>query len=52
MEIHFLTTQFIAARDLVAKARDLGYRMYHAEPNAYYVAGYEVALIHESLTRI
>lgn len=52
MEVHFLIQQHIAARNLVTRLEGLGYRMYHSEPNAYYAAGYEVAFIHENLTRV
>lgn len=50
MEIHF-RKRIPAARQLVAKLEDLGYRMFHAEENAYYMDGYEIAFIHESLAR-
>lgn len=51
MEIHF-TNHLPINQKLVATLESLGYRMFHTEWNAIYKYGFEVAFIHERLTKV
>jgi len=38
-------------QDMLVTLDSLGYRIFHVELNSYYLAGFEVAFIHESLVK-
>jgi len=51
LEIHNISTKTQQLVGLILAMEELGYRMFHAEENGFWLEGFELAFIHERLVQ-